>query len=107
MAATREQMMEMDPEEVFEWEVDNLDVGLKQLNVTVGVKWTKPKKAYELCNAIRQLQVPNASDLKSNNHVQSTDPNVLMFQALQSMVQAQQKAMEAAEERSRQDQEAQ
>ena len=88
MAATREQMLEMDPQEVFEWEVDMLEAGLKELNVTVGVKWTKPKKAYELFDAIRQFQVPKVSDqgqLKSNNPVQSTDPNVLMLQALQSM----------------------
>ena len=103
MAATRDQMMEMDPQEVFEWEVDMLESGLKELNVTVGVKWTKPKKAYELFDAIRQLQVLKESDqsqLKSNNPVQSTDSNVLMVQAIL-------KAMEAAEERARKDREAQ
>ena len=45
MAATRDQMMEMDPEDVLDWEVESLEAGLKELNITVGVRWSKPKKA--------------------------------------------------------------
>ena len=38
MVVTKDQMMEMDPEEVLDWEVESLEVGLKELNVTVGAK---------------------------------------------------------------------
>ena len=45
MALTREEMVKMDPKEVFEWEVYTLEVWLKQLKVTVGVKWAETKES--------------------------------------------------------------
>ena len=45
MALTKEEMLKLDPEEVFEREVEKLDEGLKVLDVTIGKNWTKSKKA--------------------------------------------------------------
>ena len=81
MAGTKEQMMEMDPEEVFEWDVETLDAGLKELNVTIGTSWSKSKKARELDKAIEQLKSKDFEKPKTS------DPNVLMLQALQAMQQ--------------------
>ena len=52
MSITEEKMIEMEPEGVFEWNVDELDAGLREFNVTVGTNWTKSKKAYELSKII-------------------------------------------------------
>ena len=43
MALTREQMMKLDPEEVFDWEVEKLDEGLKELGLAIGKNWSKSK----------------------------------------------------------------
>ena len=34
MSLTKEQLMEMDTEEIFDWTVEKLDAALKELNVT-------------------------------------------------------------------------
>ena len=36
MAVTKEELMAMDPEDVFEWEATKLDAGLEALGVTIG-----------------------------------------------------------------------
>ena len=41
MALTKEQLLELDPEEVFEWEVEKLEEGLKTLDAKIGKPWTK------------------------------------------------------------------
>ena len=64
MAVTRQQLMDMDPEEVFEWEVENLEAGLKELGVTVGSKWSKSKKANELNKAILEVKPKNFEQSK-------------------------------------------
>ena len=38
MPVTKQELVGMDPEEVFEWEVDNLDAGLEELGITIGTK---------------------------------------------------------------------
>ena len=52
MALTKEQVLALDPEEVFDWEVEKLDEGLKKLDVTIGKSWSKSKKANELNKAL-------------------------------------------------------
>ena len=52
MATNKETMLEMDPQDLFSWTVENLDAGLKEMNVTIGTDWVKAKKAYELYKAI-------------------------------------------------------
>ena len=56
MATNKDAMMDMDPKDVFGWDVENLDAGLKELNVTIGTDWVKSRKAYELCRALKQAQ---------------------------------------------------
>ena len=90
MDVTKENMMKMDPEEVYDWDVENLDAGLKELKITIGTTWSKSKKARELQKAIEQ---PNAKEVEMPK---SSDPNVLMLQVLQHM----QQQMIQAEERS-------
>ena len=68
----------MDPEEVFEWEVDDLDAGLEELGVTVGTKWSKSKKAYELSKAILDVEPKNFEQSKP------VDSNIMMMQMIQT-----------------------
>ena len=83
----------MGPEEVFEWDVESLDAGLKELNITVGATWTKSRKAFELNKAIvadkakgiEESIVPNFA-----TQAQTSDPSMFMMQALQ-MIQQQMK----------------
>ena len=113
MSLTKEQLMEMDTEEIFDWTVEKLDAALKELNVTGAGAWNKSKKANELSKAIEKIKAKEVEDSKI-----STDPNMFMMQAVQMMQKSmeaaeerQQRAMEAlhlaAEERAREDREAQ
>ena len=43
MSLTKEQLMEMDTEEIFDWTVEKLDAALKELNVTGASAWNKSK----------------------------------------------------------------
>ena len=52
MASSKAQMMKMVPKDVFDWDVDALDAGLKELCVTIRTNWSKSKKAFELNMAI-------------------------------------------------------
>ena len=84
MAVTKQQLMGMDPDEVFDWDSDNLDAGLKELDITIGKNWSKSKKAHELSKAIGQLKPTKHAEIP----LQSQDnPNLMMFQALQAMQQ--------------------
>ena len=65
MATSKDAMMEMDPEVVFGWDVDNLDAGLKELDITIGTDWTKPKKAFELHKGLEQLKEANVNPVLS------------------------------------------
>ena len=55
MAVTREKMLGMDPDEIFDWDAENLDAGLEELGITIGKNWSKSKKAFELNMAIKQM----------------------------------------------------
>ena len=50
--ATKEELKSMDPDEIFSWEVPELDAALKELGIQMGKTWTKSKKAYELSKAL-------------------------------------------------------
>ena len=41
MSLTKEQLMEMDTEEIFDWTVEKLDAALKEFNVTGASAWNK------------------------------------------------------------------
>ena len=99
MSLTKEQLMEMDTEEIFDWTVEKLDAALKELNVTGATAWNKSKKARELDKAIEKMKTKEVEDSKVRS-----DPTMLMFQGLdmfqksmEAQMEAQQKAMEAAE----------
>ena len=73
MATNKEAMMDMDPKEVFGWDVENLDAGLKELNVTIGTDWVKSRKAYELCKALEEAQM--TGDMPN---LEAGDSNMMM-----------------------------
>ena len=52
MPVIKQDLVGMDPEEVFQWEVDNLDVCLEELGITIGTKCSKSKKVDELNKAL-------------------------------------------------------
>ena len=65
--------------------------GLKELDITIGISWSKSKKACELNKALEKMK--NADQEK----LTSTDPNFYMFQALQA-IQAQMQAQAEAQQ---------
>ena len=71
MATNKEAMMDMDPKDVFGWDVENMDAGLKELNVTIGTDWVKSRKAYEVCRALEQAQ--NIENAKTGDELQQHD----------------------------------
>ena len=79
MPVTNQDLVDMDPEEIFEWEVDNLDAGLDELGITVGTKWSKSKKAYELNKAILEVKPKNFEQSKP------MDSNIMMMQLMQTI----------------------
>ena len=64
MTVTKQDLGDMDPEEIFEWEVDNLDAGLKEFGITIGTKWSKSKEAYQLDKAILEVKPKNFEQSK-------------------------------------------
>ena len=88
MAVTKQQMMNMDPEDIFDWDVEMLDAGLKELNITIGSTWSKPKKANELNKAVEQMN----SGSKTKTPVQTQDPNYFMMKTFQAMQEQMQQA---------------
>ena len=65
-------MMKLDPEEIFDWEVEKLDEGLKELGLIIGKTWSKSKKANELSKALTKNSDANSSEVLN----QSSDPNM-------------------------------
>ena len=91
MAVTKQQIMNMDPDEIFDWDVEMLDAGLKELGITIGSTWSKPRKANELNKAMVQMN----SDSKTKTPVQAQDPNYHMIKALQAMQEQMQQQTQA------------
>ena len=65
MATYKESMMKMDPKDVFGWDVENLDAGLKEMNITIGTDWVKARKSFELCKALEESQ--NIEDMPEHH----------------------------------------
>ena len=93
MATDKESMMKMDPKDVFGGDVENLDAGLKEINITIGIDWVKARKAYELCKALEQAQ--NIGDMPD----MESDSNTMMIKMFQMMHQQAAEAAQAAEKR--------
>ena len=79
MPVIKQDLMDTVPEEVFDWEVDNLEAGLSELGVIIGTKWSKSKKAMEFNRAISQQEPKDVKPSKPK------DPTVMMMKALQAM----------------------
>ena len=80
MSTSKEDMLNMDPEAVFEWEVEALDAGLKEFGVTIGKTWTKSEKAFELNKTIldsKAKEAGGASSQEANNQIPNSDQNFL------------------------------
>ena len=59
MELTRVELIELDPMEVLEWDVERLEAGLNELEITIGASWTKSRKAYELNKALEMSRIDN------------------------------------------------
>ena len=73
------ELMDLDPIEVLDWEVERLDAGLKELGITIGVSWSKSRKAHELNKALEMIKIDNQENQAP------VDSNVFMIQALQQL----------------------
>ena len=56
MAMTKEQLMEMEIDEIFKWDIEKLDAVLKELNVSGATSWNKAQKAHELIKAVDTMK---------------------------------------------------
>ena len=96
MELTRLELMELDPMEVLEWEVERLEAGLNELEITIGASWTKSRKAYELNKALEMSKIDNQENQAP------LDSNMVMiqaFQQLQAQALAQAEALAAIAEK--------
>ena len=57
MAVTREQLFEIDTDEIFDWDAKKLDATLKALGRNVGATWKRGKKEVELFNLIMEMSL--------------------------------------------------
>ena len=86
MAVPVEQLMELESDEIFDWDVETIDATLKELRITVGTTWKKSKKAYELIKEIEKMKTMQGEEEKLPN----SDPNMMMFQLMQKQMADQQ-----------------
>ena len=75
------ELLDLDPIEVLDWEVEKLEAGLKELGITIGVSWSKSRKAHELNKALEMIKTDNQENQAP------MDSNTFMIQALQQMKQ--------------------
>ena len=48
MEMSKSELLDLDPIEVLDWEVEKLEAVLKELRITIGVSWSNSRKAHEL-----------------------------------------------------------
>ena len=90
--ASIDDLLSIDPEEIFDWEDSRLDEALLRLNIESGSSWSKSKKTYEVMNTIKER---NDSPKEASNI--TTDKEALMLQVLNSQQLALVKMMEKVE----------
>ena len=95
------QLKTTDPDEVLDWEVSKVEEALKALDITIGKKWSKAKKANELNQAIKQMN----ADTKVDSAITAQDTNHMMLQMFQKMQE--QTAEQLAHEREKSEAQAQ
>ena len=90
--ASIDDLLSIDPEEIFDWDDSRLDEALLRLNIECGSSWSKSKKTYEVMNTIKERNdsTKEASDIPS-------DKEALMLHVLNSQQQALAKMMERVE----------
>ena len=59
MEKSKIDLLDLDPIEVLDWEVEKLEAGLKELGITIGVSWSKSRKAHELNKALEKIKIDN------------------------------------------------
>ena len=107
MELSRAELMELDPMEVLEWEVERLEAGLNELEITIGNSWTKSRKAYELNKALEMIKIDsqeNQTPLDSSTFMiqafqELQQQNQLMQAQMQAQVEAQAEALAAIAEK--------
>ena len=92
MAVSKEELMELGPDDVFEFEVEKLDATLKELNISGYSGWKKSKKAHELIKFMESMKNVNEDE----KLLVSSDPNIAAVQALQMIQQQNQEFMTPA-----------
>ena len=90
--ASIDDLLSIDPEEIFDWDDSRLDEALLRLNIECGSSWSKSKKTYEVMNTIKERNdsTKEAFDIPS-------DKEALMLHVLNSQQQALAKMMERVE----------
>ena len=78
IALSKEELLNLDPEEVFGWKVEKLDEFLKVLGVIIARNWSNSINA----NESNQTLLSNGSTGKPKMPEISTDPNIMMIQML-------------------------
>ena len=81
MAVTKQEMLEMDANDICEWELENLEAGLIEFEITIGPKWTKSRKAVELNKTIIQARSLEVEPAKPQDY------NMMMLQCMQASQQ--------------------
>ena len=66
-------LLEIDQEEVFDWEIERLETVLKEWGIPVGSSWSKSKKASQSNGALESL---NSNDQETGNPI---DTNIFMI----------------------------
>ena len=80
MEMSKLELLDLDPIEVLDWEVEKLEAGLKELGITIAVSWSKSRKAHGLNKALEKIKIDNQENF-------GMDSNMFMIQALQPMQQ--------------------
>ena len=64
MAVTKQELMDMNVDEIFDWDSNKQDKGLEAMGIMIGKFWSKSRKAFELNKAIKQNNLQKTSDVQ-------------------------------------------
>ena len=78
---TKEQLDSTNPGDVLDWEVIKVESGLKALDITIGIHWSKSKKVNELFQALKEMNC----EKKVESAITGQDSNLMLLQTFQKM----------------------
>ena len=93
MSVSAQDMLEIDPNDVFFWEVENLEAGLAELGIMIEPKQSQSRKVYELKQAILRIKSIKFEPVKPK------DPNMMMMRYIKAMQQQMAAQMDAITEK--------